>query len=240
MPACRRFTLCCALLSSLPSQAAELVILIDTATEMPMARFEQFRLVDGMHKDVGVALANAMGREAKFLALPRKRIVAALQTGSADVLCGFVPEWLDGTFGWSKPFLPFTEVVISDRAAERPRALADLGGQTVGTVFGYSYPELAASLGSGFVRADGPSTDMNLRKLAVGRLRHMVTSKGVVEYRLKLGDPVLALHPSLVVKSYLTSCAVSPKGQVGVAEVDRAVGQLLRDGAIAAIGARYK
>jgi hypothetical protein len=61
MPACRRFALCCALLFPLSLQAGELVILVDTATEMPMARFEQYRLVDGMHKDVGVALARAMG-----------------------------------------------------------------------------------------------------------------------------------------------------------------------------------
>lgn len=74
--------------------AADLAILVDTGTEMPMARFEQFRLVAGIHRDIGVALARHMQRTPRFLSLPRKRIVRALSDGAADVLCSYVPEWL--------------------------------------------------------------------------------------------------------------------------------------------------
>jgi polar amino acid transport system substrate-binding protein len=235
-----RLALCCALLFPLLPQASELVILVDTATEMPMARVESYRLVDGMHRDVGLALAKAMGRQPKFLALPRKRIATALASGDADILCGYIPAWLDGTFAWSQPFLPLVEVVVTNRAAERPRTIADLGGQPIGTVFGFAYPELNRALGTAFVRADGPSTDLNLRKLAIGRLRHMVTNKAFIDYRLKAGDLALSLHPPLVVNNYATGCAVSPKGHVAVAEVDRAIGQLLHGGTMAAIAARYK
>lgn len=240
MFSCCRFALCCALLLPLSLHATELVILIDNATEMPMARLEKFRVVDGMQKDLGEALANAMGRQPRFLALPRKRVVPALRSGSADVLCGFIPEWVDGTVAWSQPFLPLVEVVITSRAAERPRALADLRGQPIGTVFGYFYPELDRELGKGFVRADGPSTVLALRKLAAGRLRHVVTMKSFADYRQKLGDPLLALHPPLVVKAYMTRCAISPKGRVSAAEVDQAVSQLIHDGTIAKISARYQ
>jgi polar amino acid transport system substrate-binding protein len=240
MPVCRRFVLCCALLLSFSSKAAELVILVDTATEMPMARFERYRLVDGMHRDVGVALAKAMGREPRFVALPRKRIVAALQSGSADVLCGFVPEWLDGNFAWSQPFLPFMEVVISASAAERPHSLAELAGQPLGTVLGYAYPALERALGKSFVRVDGPSTELNLRKLAAGRLSHVVTMSIFVEHRIKLGDPALELHPPLLVKNYMGRCAVSLKGRVTLAQVERAVSQIQRDGTVAAMLARYQ
>jgi polar amino acid transport system substrate-binding protein len=68
----------------------------------------------------------------------------------------------------------------------------------------------------------------------------MVTIKSFVDYYVKLGDPVLALHPPLVVKRYMAGCAVSPKGRAGLAEVERAVGQLLRDGTVTAITARYQ
>lgn len=240
MSARRRFALCCALLFPLLPQAAELVILVDTATEMPMARVDQYRLVDGIHKDVGEALARAMGRRPKFVALPRKRIADALRSGKADVLCGYVPEWLDGGLAWSQPFFPMVEVVITDRAAARPRTLADLAGQPLGTVFGYSYPDLERALGNGFKRADGPSSELNLRKLAAGRLQHVVTMKSFIDYRIKLDDPVLVLHPPLVVKSYMTRCVVSPKGNVSAAEVDRAVARMLRDGTVGQISARYQ
>jgi polar amino acid transport system substrate-binding protein len=240
MYACPRIALCLALLLPLSLPAAELTILVDTATEMPMARFQNYQLVEGMHRDVGVALAAALGREPRFQALPRKRIVGALNSGKADVLCGYIPAWLDGTFAWSPPFLPMVEVVVTTRAAQRPRSLADLRGEPIGTVFGFSYPDLERALGNDFVRADGPSTDLNLRKLSVGRLRHMVTSKILIDYRLKLGNPPLALHPPLVVKHYMASCAVSPKGAVSQAQVERAVTKLLRDGTVTAIMARYQ
>lgn len=240
MLACCRFALCGALLFPLMVQAGELVILVDTATEMPMAHVENFRLVDGMHHDVGLALAKAMGREPRFMMVPRMRIVGALESGDADILCGYIPGWIKGDFAWSQPFLPQVEVVITNRTAKRPRSIADLAGQPVGTVFGFAYPDMERALGKRFVRADGPSSDLNLRKLSLGRLQHMVTIKDFIDYRLKLGDPPLSLHPQLVVTTHMTRCAVSPKGRVSVAEVDRAVAQVVREGAVAAIITHYK
>jgi polar amino acid transport system substrate-binding protein len=240
MSALHRFALCCALLSPLFARSAELVVLVDTGTEMPMARFDQYRLVDGIHKDIGEELAKAMGRTAKFLTLPRKRIPGALNAGEADVLCGYVPEWLEGHHAWSQPFYPQVEVVLSDRAAPRPSSVGELAGQPVGTVFGFYYPDLERPLGKDFVRADGPSVDLNLRKMAAGRLRHMVAMKSWFDYRIKLGESGPSLHPPLVAASYMTRCAVSLKGKVDVAEVDHAIARMLKDGAVAAIVARYR
>jgi polar amino acid transport system substrate-binding protein len=221
-------------------RAADLVILVDTATEMPMARFERYRLVDGIHRDVGLALAARLQRTPKFMSLPRKRIVRALADGSADLLCSYVPEWLDGSFHWSLPFIPIAEVLIADSRAERPYAIADLAGKPIGTVLGYAHPEMLELLGNGFVRADGPTSESNLRKLAAGRIQYALTGKSFLDWRLKTGELKLALHPPLVVKTYMGQCAVSPKGRVTLAEVDRAVDQMLRDGTVAAIVAKYK
>jgi polar amino acid transport system substrate-binding protein len=228
------------LLLPLAAWAGDLVILVDTGTEMPMARFEKWHLVDGMHRDIGVELARHMKRTPKFMALPRKRIVKALQEGAADVLCSYVPEWLDGTFYWSQPFIPIVEVLITDRSVARPRDIGELAGKPIGTVLGYAHPELVAILGDGFVRSDGPTTESNLRKVAAGRVKYAVTGKSFLDWRMKQGDLPLTLHPPLVVKSYMGQCAVSPKGRVKLADVDRAIGGMLRDGVFDAIGARYK
>jgi polar amino acid transport system substrate-binding protein len=231
---------CSLLLSMIPARAGDLVILVDTATEMPMARFERYRLVDGIHRDIGLALAAHMQRTPKFMSLPRKRIVRALADGSADVLCSYVPEWLDGSFQWTQAFIPIVEVLIADRSVERPRDIAELAGKPIGTVLGYSHPEMNALLGDGFVRADGPSTEANFRKVAAGRIKYALTGKSFLEWRLKQGDLPLALHPPLVVKSYMGQCAVSPKGRAKLAEVDRAIAQMLKDGTVNAIVARYR
>lgn len=232
-------TACCSL-PLLPARGADLVILVDTATEMPMARFQRYRLVDGIHRDVGLALAHHMRRTPQFMALPRKRIARALQRGEADVLCSYVPEWLDGSFHWTQPFIPIVEVLIADRSVVRPQNIAQLAGKPIGTVLGYAHPEMAALLGDSFVRADGPTSESNLRKLAAGRIRYALTGKSFLEWRTRQGDLALSLHPPLVVKSYMGQCAVAPKGRASVAEVDRAIGRMLTDGTINAIVARYR
>ncbi|MES3021310.1 MAG: ABC transporter substrate-binding protein [Pseudomonadota bacterium] len=238
-----RWPISCVLLAcALNAQAhtAALVVLVDTATEMPMARFKQFRLVDGIHKDIGEALAARMGRSARFTSLPRKRLSKALETGEVDLVCSYVPEWLPGKFGWSIPFIPITQVLITRSDAPRPRSLADLSGERVGTVLGYSHPELEQALGKGFLREDAPNSEANLRKLSAGRLQHAVTGKSFIEYRLKLGDPPLGLHPPLDVTKYMGQCAVSPKGSVTLAEVDTALTQMVRDGTVNTIVAHYR
>lgn len=228
------------LVLALTAGAGDLVILVDTGTEMPMARFEKWQLVDGIHRDIGLELARRMNRTPKFMALPRKRIVKALEEGAADVLCSYVPEWLDGSFYWSQPFIPIVEVLITDRSVERPRDIKELAGKPIGTVLGYSHPELVEILGDGFVRSDGPTTEANLRKVAAGRVKYAVTGKSFLDWRLKQGDPRLTLHPPMVVKSYMGQCAVSPKGRARLADVDRAIGAMLKDGSVNAIVARYK
>lgn len=228
------------LLLPLYAQAGDLVILVDTATDMPMARFERYVLVDGIHRDIGLELARRMKRTPRFMALPRKRIAKALQDGTADVLCSYVPEWLDGKYQWSQPFIPIVELLITGKNVERPHDVAELAGKPIGTVLGYAHPELIAILGQGFVRADAPNTEANLRKLAAGRINYALVGKSFLDWRLVRAEPALSLHPPLVVKSYMGQCAVSPKGRAKLADVDRAVGQMVKDGTLTAIMAKYK
>ncbi|MBA5605261.1 transporter substrate-binding domain-containing protein [Duganella sp. FT3S] len=216
-----------------------LVVLVDTGTEMPMAAFRENQLVDGMHHDLGLALAAALGRQAVFLGLPRKRIGMALEQGQADLICMYIPAWLPGNFNWSQPFFPLREVVVTDTTVPRPAGLADLKGQTIATVLGYFHPELERLLGPGFVREDGPSSSANLRKMAVGRLHHVVTQQSMLDYHQKTGER-LSVYPPLLVKSYQGQCAVSPRGQVSVEAINKAIGHLVKDGEVARITARYQ
>ena len=240
MPPLLRFALSAVLLLPLLPQAAELVVLVDTATEMPIARFERYRLVDGVHKDIGEALASRLGRTPRFMAVPRKRVAAALAAGQADILCGYVPEWLPGPFKWSAPFMPIVEVLVSSRDVKRPASVAELAGQPIGTVLGWSHPELEQVLGKGFVREDGPNTETNLRKLAAGRVQHAVTGRSFLDYYLRRGDIALTIHPPLAVASWMGQCAISPRSQLAAADINRALAAMTRDGTIADVMARYR
>jgi polar amino acid transport system substrate-binding protein len=228
------------LLVCLPLRAGQIVVAVDSGTEMPMARFEGERMVGGVHHDIGAAIARQLGRTPVFLTLPRMRIGAALLSGEADLLCAYIPAWIDGPLGWSTPFLPVTELLISDVSVNAPHTLADLAGQKVGTILGYRHPEFDAALGARFRRIDAPNADTNLRLLAAGRITHAIIVKSALDYRLKLGEPKLHLHTPLVVKQYMTQCAVSPKGHVKLEEVDRAIAQMVKAGEVAAILGRYQ
>lgn len=228
-------------LDAAPARAIDdMVFLVDTGTEMPMAQFKGWQLVGGIHYDLGQALAGAMGRRALFETRPRHRLVGALDKGSADLACTYLPQWLSGQFGWSQPFFPVVEVLLTSMAAERPRTLSDVAGQPVGTVLGYRYPEFDRVLGNGFIRDDGPTTDASLSKLALGRMRHAVTSDYNYRFRLKQGVAPMAVHAPLIIKRHLTRCAVSPKGSVSVAEVNAGIAQMLREGRVAEIVANYR
>jgi ABC-type amino acid transport substrate-binding protein len=193
-----------------------------------------------VHKDVGEALAAHLSRHARFLVLPRLRVAPALEEGEGDVLCAYVPEWLPGSFGWSKPFIPVTNLVVTDSRAPRPQGVPDLAGQRIGTVRGYVYRELEEPLGKNFVRDDGPNSESNLRKLASGRFAHAVVAKALLEYQLKLKDPPLSLHPPLLLKEYMTQCAVSRRGRVTLEEVDKANTALLAEGFMDRVWLRYR
>lgn len=236
----RLFVLACLLACAPPAWCGELVVLVDRAADMPMLRLEEGRLVDGVHKLLGEMLARGTGRELRFLLLPRKRIARALQEGEADILCGYTPEWIEGDYLWTDPVFTAEEVLVTDAAQPRPRSIADLRGQPIGTILGYQHPEIEAILGAGFVRDDSPNMETNLEKLARGRVHHILIARGVLDYRQRLRATPLKLHPPLIAASFETRCAVSRRGHLSLAEANRAIGAAARDGTLARIVAQFR
>lgn len=233
------FILLPAFLIMASAPAADLVVLVDTSTEMPLADIDGARLRGGIHHDLAQALARKLNRQLVTQVLPRKRIAMALESGQGDLLCLYLPQWLPGHYHWTKPFFPQTELLISALNAPAPQELSDLANRPIGTVLGYSYPELEAALGMRFRRADVTSNAINLRKLAVGRIAHVATIKIFYDYRLHQGEK-LHVHPPLEIKQYLTRCALSPKSGVTLEEVDNAITELVNEGSIGRILSSYQ
>ncbi|XLZ72719.1 ABC transporter substrate-binding protein [Massilia sp. SR12] len=221
------------------AQAGQLVVLVDTSTEMPLADIDDATLRGGIHRDLAQALARKLDRQLVVQVLPRKRIAQALESGRGDLLCLYLPEWLPGHFQWTQPFFPQTELLVSALATARPQTLSDLAGQPVGTVLGYTYPEFEAALGRRFQRVDVTSNAINLRKLAVGRIQHVATIKAFYDYQLRKGEKLNA-HKPLLIKQYMTRCALSPKSNVSLADVEHAISQLVGEGTISKILSDYQ
>jgi ABC-type amino acid transport substrate-binding protein len=228
-----------ALLATASASAAELVVLVDTSTEMPLADIDGARLRGGIHFDLAKALARKLNRDLVTQVLPRKRIAMALDSGQGDLLCLYLPQWLPGHYQWTQPFFPQTELLVSALNAPAPQDLLDLADRPIGTVLGYSYPELEVALGMHFRRADVRSNAINLRKLAAGRIAHVATIKIFYDYRLRQGDK-LSVHPPLAIRQYLTRCALSHNSSVTLEEVNNAIAELVNEGAIARILSNYQ
>lgn len=226
-----------------PAAAADLpalVVAVDTSTEMPLAEIRGDQLLRGLHRDLGEALARQLGRRARFLVLPRKRIAPALETGEAELLCFYRPAWLPGDFDWSRAFLPNADLLITPRSAAQPQRLDELAGQAIGTLHGFAYPALERALGAGFVREDAPHAQANLRKLVLGRTRHAVVNQLFLDYQRRGRDFELPLHPPLVLEAYQAQCALSRHSSLKAAALERAIAALLAEGLPERLLARYR
>lgn len=215
-------------------------VIVDTSTAMPMAQFDQGVVIGGLHHDIGIALARRLGTTAQFAALPRKRIPVALEHGSGDLSCHYLPAWLPGAFDWSRGFLPNALVVVTGAQWPAPPSIDALRGEPVGTVLGFAYPEVHAALGAGFIRDDAGDAMQNLLKLAAGRTRHALTGEVFFAYQQRRQPILLQAQRPLLVHRYLAACAVSRRSRYPVQQIDRAIGQLQRSGQIEAIYRRYR
>lgn len=230
--------LLCARLGAQP--APPLVMLVETSALMPQARIEGDRVVEGLHLDLGQALARRLGRDLVARPVPRKRLAEALQRGEGDLLCDYQSDWLPGAFAWSRPFIPDQALLISAASAPAPAGLAALAGQPVGTVRGYVYPDMTDALRGGFVRDDAPDAVANLNKLSLGRVQHALTGRRVLEYRQRTGSFKLPLHPPLVVSEVLAQCALSPSSPVGLAALNVAIQALVSEGELQRLLGKYR
>ena len=221
------------------AHADQLVVLVTTSVDLPMADIRDGKLHGGVHLDLARALAQKLHRDLAVEVLPRKRLAGALESGRADILCTYQPEWLEGRHGWTQPFFPQSELLVSSLAVPRPRAPADVRGEPVGTVLGFAYPEMEQALGSDFVRSDATSAVANLLKLKLGRVRHIIVDKAFYDYQVRQGRKFEA-HPPLVLKHQLTRCAVSLRSRIPLADVEAAIAQLVREGAINKILSNYQ
>lgn len=217
-----------------------LVMVVDTSAVMPEAHIEGRRVLDGLHADLGAALARRLGRPVQMLALPRKRIAQALQSGEADLVCDYQSAWLPGPFAWSRAFIPDQTVLVTAASTPAPAGLAAIAGQPVGTVLGYAYPEAAAALGSGLVRDDAPDAVANLRKLELGRVPHVLTGRRLLDYQRRIGSFTLALHPPLVVAEVLGQCGLSPRSEVTQKALNAAIQGVVAEGELNRILGKYR
>ncbi|WP_310386867.1 transporter substrate-binding domain-containing protein [Roseateles sp.] len=217
-------------LSGLPVMAAALRFAVDTSISLPYARFEGGELKSGLSFELGHALAKRLGRAALFVPVARKRISQALESGQADLICGYASGWLPGPFQWSRPLARHEELLITRADAPAPQHVAELAGQAIGSVAGFRYPALEAQLGKDFIRDDGPDAEALLRRLAAKRIAHAVVSRSYLNYQRVVVGFMLPLHQPLLLEQSELRCALSMKADLSLRQLDEALSELQKAG----------
>lgn len=225
----------------MPAYAAPaLKILVDSSTAMPMAMITDSKVVGGIHRDLGLAIARVLNAEPQFIVMPRKRIPVALQQGKGHIACHFLPEWLPGEFDWSEPFMPNALLLLSNARVPRPTDLSTLRGVPIGTVLGFVYPDVERALGAEFVREDAADATLNLLKFDAGRSNYALTGEVFLRYQQGRNRLARNVQNPLVVKRYLASCAVSRATPYPLAEINRAIRSVREHKELDAIYDKYR
>ncbi|MES2319893.1 MAG: transporter substrate-binding domain-containing protein [Pseudomonadota bacterium] len=216
-----------------------MVFLAPTNTAMPMGQFTDGKLSGGILLDLGKAIADQLGRKARFVSMPSKRVGMALRNNEADALCYVLPQWIDGQFHWSRPLLPNAAILVALPDAPPIRSLQDLAGTKIGTVSGYRYPELDALLGKDFLRDDAPTTEHGFSKLAAGRTRYAIVGRAMLAYRQRT-DKHFRIRVDHVFATITAQCALAAGSRVLPAQFDKAINTLIETGAVEHILSSYR
>lgn len=207
---------------------------------MPFVDVQNGELKGGILKDLGEAIATRVGRQARFVVVPARRISAAMARGEADGLCYTTPHWIDGaSLHWSRPLFDYVGVIARRSDAAPITQLAELAGVPVGTVAGYVYTEMEQALGDDFLRDDAPDMGRNLAKLIAGRTRYALTEKLTLDYARREA-PQAGLQLALQTTNYPTYCTFSKHRGLPLQGLDRALDTMVVDGSLERLLTRYR
>ncbi|MBV8465429.1 MAG: transporter substrate-binding domain-containing protein [Burkholderiales bacterium] len=212
---------------------------VSTTNSAPLQLSTDGAAGNGIVGEISAEIARRLGRQARFVVTSRKRIEDDLRAGRADAICYATPQWVNAPLTWTAPFIPNAEVILMRRDAPTLASLGELRGKTVGTVLGYAYPQLTASLGDSYVRDDAPTMQVNVRKLLAGRTQYAIVDSLSLAYEART-TPELRSLPTLPTSQFKAQCGFSPRLAISAEQINRAVSGLERDGTLAQILARYR
>lgn len=217
----------------------EIVFLAATNHAMPLSRFQNGEMVEGLLKDLGDGIAQRLGLRVRYVSVPAKRVAEFVESGRADGICYVLPHWMPGPFNWSQPVIPDSSVLVARADAPRVRSLPDLANKPVGTVLGYSYSMIDAALGRAFVREDAPSMELNISKIQHGRMQYAIMGRMTAEYLMR-AEPQHKLRIDFEFDPFKAQCAFSKKSAIPFDDVQRAIGGLVSDGSLDRLLHRYR
>ncbi|WP_437882909.1 substrate-binding periplasmic protein [Pseudomonas sp. LRF_L74] len=217
---------------------------IAESSVMPLLQQRGDRAEGGILYDLQMRMAEKVGRKAELLVMPRKRVQQMLVDGEIDVRCNVNPAWLHEShyqYIWSVPFMVQRDLLVGMPNSPAVQDLAQLHGETIGTVLGYSYPTLQPLFDSGELRRDDARTqELVLAKLVAGRYRYAVSNELSLNWFSRQHHQQASLRAMLKITEDLAACIVRDEPDVPTMRLLRALVQMSNDGEFQAILGKYR
>ncbi|RXZ43813.1 ABC transporter substrate-binding protein [Crenobacter cavernae] len=210
-----------------------------------LAKAADSELVGGLYKELGDALAKQLGATPEYVVVSRNRVESNIERNKVDIHCNANPRWFGNAarLGWTRELYPQIERVVTLKGEPNISSVDQLAGKRVGTILGFHYPPLEpmwkAQRAS---RVNETRLDLMLKAVLM-RLSDAAIPSELEYVAWARANPLearaLKVHP-MVFTTMPTMCAVAPKGNFGVAELNRAIDRLEKNGQIKAILSRYQ
>jgi len=167
------------------ASAGEMKLVFGDYYPEPFMITEQKVPVDGLIYRIARTAAERAGLDLVFVDVPRKRVDTALESGEADVICHFHPDWT----GLHRS-LRFVEIyqsrdVYVTRAGDTRdyRTPQEVAGAKVGTLLGFHYPgPFAAAFDAGATRVVVNQLDQMVAMLRRSRIDALITTDIIADY----------------------------------------------------------
>lgn len=222
----------------LAAPAPEFIWVAPLNQTMPLAQYQNDKISGGILKDIGDLIARRLGRVARYVSVPGDQVGNVMQQGKVDGICYVRPFWIDGDYHWSEPFMADAELVAAREDAPVVASLAGLRDLPVGTVASHRHPRIEQVLGERFIRVDSDSMHENLRRMAQGEFQYTVIGQSTLDYQVSI--KAIRLRPDIVIASFKAQCAFTKTSSVPFAKVDHLIREMLLDGSVDRILARYR
>lgn len=197
---------------------------------------------EGIIPDYLRALEKKLKFKVEILVLPKFRIRDYYEKNLIDFNCYTTPEWAgpaSANFDWSQKLFDISNMIVTNNGAIK--SLDDLNGQRIGTVLKYSYPTLQKHFDAKkFLRDDSTNEQANLNKLESERYKYAVVDNHHLGYYLRK-NPGSKISPvGFIVEEISVRCWVRKGSELKLAELNKAISEMKKDGTLTKIFQRYK
>lgn len=186
----------------------------------------------GILKNIANALFKELGVQPTLVLLPQKRVGPDLVAGEISAVCFVHEKWFPKEYEsqllWSKEIGTNTNYIVS--LGKKPvTKIKDLYGKQVGGIVNYFYENLDPFFAKGLIhRENAPNTESNVEKLIHGRIDYILISN--LEYAYyKKKYPQLEAY-DLHLDTVQVKCAVSKKAGIDMADLNKAIEILKKNG----------